>query len=64
MKARHRSVEFVKFLDTIDQQVPRYLAVHVVLDNLVGCSVIRASLCTSPRRTPPGSIRSNDGFRA
>ena len=34
MKARHRSAEFVQFLDAIEQQVPRYLAVHVVLDNL------------------------------
>jgi len=34
MKARHRSAEFVQFLDAIDEQVPRYLAVHVVLDNL------------------------------
>lgn len=32
MKARHRSAEFVQFLDAIEQQVPRYLAVHVVLD--------------------------------
>jgi len=34
LKPRHRSAEFVQFLNTIDQQVPRYLAVHVVLDNL------------------------------
>lgn len=34
LKTRHRSAEFVQFLDQIDQQVPRYLAVHVVLDNL------------------------------
>jgi transposase len=33
-KSRHRSAEFVQFLDAIDHQVPRYLAVHVVLDNL------------------------------
>jgi transposase len=34
MRARHRSVEFVEFLDTIEQEVPSSLAVHVVLDNL------------------------------
>jgi transposase len=30
---RHRSVEFRKFLDTIDQNVPAALDVHLVLDN-------------------------------
>ncbi len=30
---RHRSVEFRKFLDKIDQQVPAQLQVHLVLDN-------------------------------
>ena len=30
---RHRSVEFRKFLDTIDANVPRELDVHLVLDN-------------------------------
>jgi transposase len=30
---RHRAIEFHKFLQTIDQQVPAHLAVHVVLDN-------------------------------
>lgn len=34
MRARHRSVEFVEFLDTIEQETPSGLAVHVVLDNL------------------------------
>jgi transposase len=34
MRARHRSVEFVQFLDTIEEQVRSGLAVHVVLDNL------------------------------
>jgi hypothetical protein len=32
--ARHRSVEFVRFLDAIDQEVSADLDVHVVLDNL------------------------------
>jgi transposase len=30
---RHRSIEFRKFLDTIDRSVPTYLEVHLVLDN-------------------------------
>jgi transposase len=34
MRARHRSIEFVQFLDAIEEQVPSGLAVHVVLDNL------------------------------
>ena len=30
---RHRAIEFHKFLQTIDQQVPKHLDVHIVLDN-------------------------------
>jgi transposase len=30
---RHRSIEFRKFLDTIDANVPRVLDIHMVLDN-------------------------------
>jgi transposase len=30
---RHRGIEFRKFLDTIDQNVPQELEVHLVLDN-------------------------------
>jgi transposase len=30
---RHRSVEFRRFLDTIDRQVPHRLDVHLILDN-------------------------------
>lgn len=30
---RHRSIEFAKFLDTIDANVPRHLDVHLILDN-------------------------------
>jgi transposase len=30
---RHRGVEFLKFLKTIDRNVPEHLAVHLVLDN-------------------------------
>ena len=32
-QARHRSVEFRKFLDTIEQNVPQQLEVHLILDN-------------------------------
>ena len=30
---RHRAIEFLKFLKTIDKTVPGHLGVHVVLDN-------------------------------
>ena len=30
---RHRAIEFHRFLQTIDQQVPQHLGVHIVLDN-------------------------------
>lgn len=30
---RHRSIEFVKFLDYLDSQVPRDLDIHIVMDN-------------------------------
>jgi transposase len=34
LHARHRAIEFKKFLTTIDQQVPADLDIHVVLDNV------------------------------
>jgi hypothetical protein len=30
---RHRAIEFHKFLQTIDREVPAHLTVHLVLDN-------------------------------
>jgi transposase len=33
-RERHRSAEFIQFLDVIDENVPNELAVHVILDNL------------------------------
>ena len=30
---RHRHVEFLKFLRTIDREVPKRLQVHLILDN-------------------------------
>lgn len=33
LHSRHRAIEFKKFLQTIDREVPQDLAVHLVLDN-------------------------------
>jgi transposase len=33
LQRRHRSIEFVKFLDQIDAAVPHHLDVHLILDN-------------------------------
>jgi transposase len=33
LHARHRAIEFKKFLATIDREVPDHLAVHLVMDN-------------------------------
>lgn len=33
LHARHRAIEFKKFLTTIDREVPDHLAVHLVMDN-------------------------------
>jgi transposase len=33
LHSRHRAIEFKKFLATLDQEVPRELDVHVILDN-------------------------------
>lgn len=33
MHARHRAIEFKKFLDKLDTEVPPDLEVHVILDN-------------------------------
>lgn len=34
LHARHRAIEFKKFLTTIDKEVPDDLAVHLVMDNV------------------------------
>ena len=31
--ARHRHIEFLKFLRTIDKEVPKALQIHLILDN-------------------------------
>ena len=51
LHGRHRAIEFKKFLQTIDREVPDELAVHLVLDN---CSThktpaIRTWLAAHPR---------------
>ncbi len=33
LHSRHRAIEFKKFLQTIDREVPAHLDVHLVLDN-------------------------------
>jgi len=62
-QARHRSVEFRKFLDTIEQNVPDELDVYLILDNYGthktqmirdGWSNVHAFICTSPRPLPVG----------
>jgi len=49
--ARHRSVEFRKFLDTIEASVPDDLAVHLILDNYGThkTALIRRWLAKRPR---------------
>ena len=48
---RHRSVEFRKFLDTIEQNVPAELDVHLILDNygIHKTQLIRDCLVKRPR---------------
>jgi transposase len=49
--ARHRAVEFRRFLDTIDATVPPTLAVHLILDNYAThkTATIRRWLAKRPR---------------
>src|SRR4051794_5359372 len=63
MHARHRAIEFRKFLIEIDKQVPAELHVHLILDNYAThktpaikrcCSRTPASCCISPRPARPG----------
>ena len=51
LHARHRAVEFKRFLQAIDRQVPADLAVHVVLDNSSThkTPAIKSWLATHPR---------------
>ena len=51
LHARHRAVEFLTFLKTIDRTVPEHLAVHLVLDNASSHKTpkVRAWLAAHPR---------------
>ena len=58
LHSRHRAIEFKKFLQTLDREVPAELDVHLVLDNASTHKTpaiqkwlppTRASSCTSPR---------------
>lgn len=48
---RHRTVEFKRFLDHLDEQVPTELAVHIILDNYAThkTAVVRQWLQRHPR---------------
>ena len=48
---RHRAVEFRKFLDTIEAEVPADLDVHLIVDNYAThkTALIRNRLATRPR---------------
>ena len=60
---RHRAVEFRKFLDTIEAEVPADLDVHLIADNYAthktalsgtGLPSGPASICTSHPPARPG----------
>ena len=68
---RHRHTEFLKFLRTIDGEIPDELAVHLICDNYAThkhqsvrawLDKHRGSSCTSPRPPRRGSTWSNAGF--
>ena len=51
---RHRHEEFLKFLRTIDREVPKALAVHMILDNYATHKhPERESLAGKPSPVPP-----------
>ena len=60
---RHRHQEWLKFLKTIDREVPKDLAIHLICDNYathkhhdVGTWLDKhhGSTCISPRHPRPG----------
>ncbi len=60
---RHRNGEFLRFLRTIDHQVPKGLQIHMILDNYdthttttswPGWTSIPGSTCISSRRRAHG----------
>jgi len=65
---RHRHQEFLRFLRIIDQQTPKTLDLHLILDNYathkhdkvtLWLDFTRAFTCTSPRPRRHGSISSS-----
>ena len=65
---RHRSQEFLRFLEEVDRQLPAGSPVHLVMDNYgthktPGCNAglpgTPTTICTSRRPAPVGSIRSS-----
>jgi transposase len=70
---RHRAIEFKKFLERIDTEVPDELDVHLILDNTpptrrrlssAGCCATPDSICTSRQLDRVGSISSSDGSQS
>jgi homeodomain-containing protein len=65
---RHRHLEFIRFLNAVERQLPAGKLIHTVLDNYAtprcwpGWRAIRAELFISPRPRPPGSTRSRTSF--
>jgi hypothetical protein len=64
---RHRHQEFIRFLNTIEAQVPKRKAIHAIVDNYAtqniprcahGWPAILAGPSTSPRPPHPGSTPS------
>jgi transposase len=51
LHARHRAIEFKKFLQTIDSEVPEHLDIHLILDNYAThkTPAIRRWLAAHPR---------------
>ena len=68
---KHRNTEFLRFLRRIDREVPKGLAIHLILDNygthkhpnvVAWLTSTPASTCTSRRRRVPGSTSWSAGF--
>src|SRR5438046_4586140 len=63
---RHRHQEFIRFLNTIQAEVPAGKIIHVILDNYgpapasqdAGTAAIHGSPSITPRLRPPGSTPS------
>ena len=68
---RHRHLEFIRFLNAIERQVPAGKVIHTVLDNyathkhpkvLAWLRAIRAGPSISRQPRPPGSTPSRTSF--